>query len=242
MATSSPSREACFETYYENDAHNNGVDHALALIDMQIKREASFGGSCHLIMHQIGHAAAHEYGTLGEAFMHGNNDCQNGYYHGVVEEFFKNDDPNSMTISDLRNFCNGVSNISSSSNAELNCVHGVGHALIYMTGDDLPRSLLRCGDFATDITKSQCATGAFMQHSFDLVNNKSASNELRNDPAIRCAQSAGDQDGCWLALSASTISNKGTDLSRADQFCNGISNVQFKTQCHDEVVRTLISI
>ncbi|GEM_PF-6719952 len=229
------SRQACLENYYEHYGIMYGVAHALSLLDAQIKHEPLFAGACHAVMHHIAHIAVHEYGTFGEAFLHGNTECQNGYYHGVVEEFLRNENLNTLSAGDIRNFCNQTAHTSSSSTAELNCVHGIGHALVYMTRDDLPRALVRCGDFLDDHLRSQCATGAFMQHTFISATSSSSLETVKNDPAFRCVQMLGNQDECWITLSAIVIGKKENNTSMALQFCHSLASTTYRTKCTEGV-------
>ncbi|OGZ19357.1 MAG: hypothetical protein A2494_02545 [Candidatus Lloydbacteria bacterium RIFOXYC12_FULL_46_25] len=223
--------QACIEEYYEDDGKMYGTAHALALLDTHIKHDPSFAGTCHSAMHEIAHVAVREYETLGESFMHGNAECQNGYYHGVVEEFLRDEDVDKFSADDIRNFCNKTANASPSSLLELNCVHGVGHALVYMTEDDLPRALIRCGDFLDDHLRSQCATGAFMEHSFVRETDSISVEMLKDDPAFRCVQTVGLQDECWLTLSAITIANEEKGMSTAVQFCNSLTTSAYRAKC-----------
>lgn len=223
--------QTCIEEYYEDDGKTHGTAHALRLLDTHIQHDPSFAGTCHSAMHEIAHVAVREYGTLGEAFMHGNAECQNGYYHGVVEEFLRDEDVDKFSADDIRNFCNKTVNAASSSLLELNCVHGVGHALVYMTEDDLPRALIRCGDFSDDHLRAQCATGAFMQHSFVSPVESISLERLSGDPAFRCVQMTRDQDECWITLSAIEISKAENGAPRATQFCESLTSVAYRAKC-----------
>ncbi len=234
---SKPSRQACLEQYYAEFAKTAGTARALALISGQVKREEHFGVRCHAVMHEIGHRAAHEYGSLGSAFFQGSDLCQNGYYHGVVEELLRNRSVASVSPAELRGFCANATYYSSSTLATLNCVHGIGHALIYMTGDNLPESLLRCGDMATDEHRSQCATGAFMQHWF--------AEELRGeregsavDLSQTCIYMLGDQESCWLVKSAKEISQSENGKERAGGYCRALETAANQRACTDGLVES----
>lgn len=229
------SHQRCLGNYYEDYGTKYGVVRALALLDMQMDDEQFFSGACHSVMHQIAHVAVHEYGTFGEAFLHGNTKCQNGYYHGVVEEFLRNENPDTLSADDMQNFCRSATYTASSSFAELNCVHGVGHALVYMTHDDLPSALVRCGDFADDHLRGQCITGAFMQHSFVTITGSSSLETLNNDPALRCVQMVGNQDECWITLSAVVISKKENNTPVAQQFCQSLVSPMYRARCTNAI-------
>ena len=122
------SREACLVVQYEYYAKSAGVDNTLKLLRVQIGNEPRLAGECHGVMHHIAHVAVHEFKNFGNAMYHGGPLCQNGYYHGVVEEYLRNENVDALTPLELRNFCSTSLAPTSTAADVLNCVHGLGHA------------------------------------------------------------------------------------------------------------------
>ena len=230
----SRSRQKCLEETYEHYAHRLGVDKTLRILRLQISDEPLFAGVCHGVMHHIAHVATHEFKNFGSAMYHGTTLCQNGYYHGVVEEYLRNENVDTLTADDLRNFC--VTSLKATSTATdiLNCVHGVGHALMYMTRNDLPKSLLRCGDILRDDMRIQCLTGAFMQESFIAT---STDKSALDKQILGCSQSNGDQGVCWISLSARVVCKNTTNTMVVDQFCATFENIINRDACKTELCR-----
>ena len=233
-----PDYLTCLNDYYADYAKRNATAEALLLLTAAIKRDPAFGLACHTVMHQIGHAGAREYKTLGSAFTKGSPECQNGYYHGVVEELLGSIPIDSVSADDLRGYCANAKLSSSSTFAELNCIHGVGHALIFMTHNDLPGALVRCYDFLNDKTKSECSAGAFMQNAL-AGNPHATSSEVGVDVlSAICAQAAGDQSGCWLWLGALQVAKKDGNTTRAAALCTTLESPLYREQCLQKITQS----
>ena len=57
------------------------------------------------------------------------------------------------------------------------CVHGVGHAMMYLSDYDVPKALEYCSLFESDPLDYYCSTGAFMEYvaTFDVRDNETNS-------------------------------------------------------------------
>lgn len=223
------SREICLEGQYKHYVSSVGVDSTLRLLQLHISNEPRFEGECHQVMHRVAHAAVHEFKNFGVAIYHGTPSCQNGYYHGVVEEFLRNENVDALTPAQLRNFCNSTLATTSTATDVLNCVHGLGHALMYMTRNDLPKSLMRCGDMQEDNMRSQCLTGVFMQESFIATSTNKSDLDKK---ILECTQVSGFQDVCWIILAAKEIHNKTSSTNTLDQFCATFENLSDRNACN----------
>lgn len=224
-----PTRRACLGTYYETFAQDRGTVSALRLIEAQIQREKNFDVQCHEVMHEIGHAGAHEFKTLGDAFVKGTDLCQNGYYHGVVEEFLRDRELTEISPKELRGYCDAA-RFASSTEPALNCAHGLGHALVYMTARDLPKALVRCVDLGTDEERGECAAGAFMQYSFAdaLLGIKDGAMNKAAEPCLNIFFDGGQ---CWLNEAAKVIARDGNATDTARRFCAGLSTKVRRDTC-----------
>ncbi len=227
-------RQKCLEERYEHYTNRSGVDSALNLLRLHISDEPRFEGACHSVMHHIAHIAVHQFKDFGNAMYHGTTLCQNGYYHGVVEEYLRNENADALSPEELRNFCSTSLSATSSAMDTLNCVHGIGHALMYMTRNNLPKSLIRCGDFLNDHMRSQCLTGAFMQESFIATSSKKSDIDKH---VISCTQSQ-NQDECFISLSAKVISESGANGKIVGRFCDTLIDMSNQRACKSEVTNT----
>ncbi len=135
--------------------------------------------SCHGLVHEIGHIAFKKYG-FGGAIEFQNDLCGSGYLHGIVEENFskvKN------VTSTMLSICEGFDIPTRDS-----CYHGVGHGLMFMTDNDIPKSLTYCDLYPEDKFDIRCAEGVYMENfSTDQQTHES---EYLNPqiPEFPCAQ------------------------------------------------------
>jgi len=149
---------ACYEHYYSSIVAQQGVPEAFAALKQQYGRDADVQHLCHALTHVIGQAAARKYADLPEAFQHGDNFCGSGYYHGVLQgRSFQMG--RERLLSDLNSICAGIPGKERKSLEYYNCVHGLGHAVMAITGDDLFDALHDCDGLTGAMEGNACASG-----------------------------------------------------------------------------------
>jgi hypothetical protein len=117
--------------------------------------------ACHGQAHDLGQAIfAHEK-DLGLALMKCRNKCTSGCMHGILMEALKGKTFSEIT-GQMISFCE---------NKEMkeihkpgNCAHGIGHALVIITHNDIDESLAACSTFPDPALGYYCATGVFMEY------------------------------------------------------------------------------
>ncbi len=222
--------KSCNDAYYETAAKNRGVSSALSELTLDILSDTTLASTCHSASHRIGHIAALHYGKLGSAFDAGSNICGNGFYHGVVEALFSDKELAGLSADDIRNICSATQLATTSLAAHVNCVHGVGHALMYMANGDISLSLQRCADNSSDSDTSQCATGVLMEEGFRIERSTSTDN-MREDPTLFCSQTLGDQADCWLSRSAKEMAANDNGHANAEHFCEILKTPSYRAHC-----------
>ena len=224
----------CNQKFYETYAKTYGAKEELARFTRDEKEDSQLNAGCHSVLHKIGHVAAQEYGSLGNAFDAGSTICSNGFYHGVVEQLFGTMDFAALTQNEISGICNNIVSTTSQPSLKLNCIHGVGHALMFMSGGDTANSLLGCGSFTRDEDRSSCVTGVIMEEGFRIEASATTA-RFNDDPTMFCSQVPGVQTSCWLAQSAKIIAHlQGT--SSAEVFCSSIQSGDARTHCHAVVL------
>src|SRR5438876_3750129 len=154
---------ACYEQYYGSIVAQQGVPEAFAALKEQYGRDPNVQHLCHALTHVIGQAAARKYSDLPEAFQHGDNFCGSGYYHGVLQgRSFQMG--RERLLSDLNSICAGIPGKERKSLEYYNCVHGLGHAVMAITGDDLFDALHDCDGLTGSMEGNACASGVFMEN------------------------------------------------------------------------------
>jgi cytochrome c553 len=154
---------SCYKQAFGNIAYYDGPKQALLELARQMRTNQLINGGCHLIAHEIGHAAYLRYHhNAAIALAHGAMTCWSGYYHGVIERAFGGV-PRAQVAATARRLCTGPA-INTNSFLLYQCVHGLGHGLMIYSGDDLPYSLSICDHLQTRWDQTSCTGGVFMQN------------------------------------------------------------------------------
>lgn len=129
--------------------------------------------SCHAFTHFLGRALYKKLGSIPDAYSQVDFTCHGGSYHGVLEAFL---DEHKTTIDEisgkeLAQICaDSPKKVTKSQNQIVTeCLHGYGHAFMFITEADLPKSLAYC-DKLDPIHQERCWGGAFMENSTSSTN------------------------------------------------------------------------
>ncbi|MGH2398159.1 MAG: hypothetical protein ACRDFW_14545, partial [bacterium] len=129
---------------------------------------------CHGQAHEFGQALFARLKEIGPALRECKSRCTSGCMHGVLMEVFAGKRLGSVgdkserhvkfddVVAQMTQLCGGPE--MSSLHEPGNCAHGVGHALMVVTGDDVEKSLEGCSAFGQAAMEYYCATGIFMEH------------------------------------------------------------------------------
>ena len=164
------------EKVLQDDVKQHDPKFALNHLQKQIAGDDDLSNHCHALTHVIGRAAYDKYQIIDDALIFENNLCGSGYLHGVIEERLgKSKD----LFADIKSMCKPDDG---------NCNHGMGHGLMYYTGNDIPKSLLFCDQIKNTRGKLFCSEGVFMEN-FNTDQQLHPSEYLRNDdPSYPCPQ------------------------------------------------------
>lgn len=180
-----PSSLPCLRQAIGNVTWREGASAAIALVRAEIGTGSPIEQSCHALTHQIGSVAFFRAGDrVADAFIAGDNICNSGYYHGVIQAAFDGlERPDDFERLSDRAFelCRETLGDGDDLGTELasHCAHGVGHGAMLAARGSLSRVLLVC-DSLLSFPESQirprplprqdlagyaatCANGAFME-------------------------------------------------------------------------------
>jgi hypothetical protein len=143
---------------------------------------------CHSLMHFTGQAAYLASRNVSQSLGNGNPVCFAGYYHGVLEEYLterRADAEDPKTRAEIPGLCEPVREQSQKRYNE--CLHGLGHALMFLTDTDLPESLRLCDLLPSAGEQNWCYSGVFMENSTSATNREHPSPYLKpEDPLYPC--------------------------------------------------------
>ncbi|MEX0650256.1 MAG: hypothetical protein WD200_04590 [Candidatus Andersenbacteria bacterium] len=130
---------------------------ALEKLSQLTEKRSAVSGSCHALVHEIGHASYDRYQDVGEALYYRDEICGSGYLHGVIEGHMR-------TVPDVNAALRTVCSPYTDRFLRGSCYHGVGHGLMYYSNDNLPESLDRCQTYSHASDRVSCAEGVFMEN------------------------------------------------------------------------------
>ena len=139
-----------FETYLETLGAEVILDYLEATIPY-----------CHSEAHELGAAIFAKWQDLDVALRSCGRRCTAGCMHGVVREAFRDRTIDEMKA-DVGRFCK--SGAMSEQYKPGNCAHGLGHALMIVSGRELSESLDGCAAFPSRAMAYYCATGVYMEY------------------------------------------------------------------------------
>ncbi len=137
---------------------------------------------CHSQAHDAGKVIFAKVKDLSAALRICGDSCYTGCMHGVLMEAFKNanveDDEGHIDVEKL----NGLLSSICIDNEEMNssygpgeCAHGVGHALMFLSGYNIRKALDGCAHFNNKKMEYYCADGSYME--YDVVREEADSNK-----------------------------------------------------------------
>lgn len=129
--------------------------------------------SCHAFAHFLGRALYKKLGSIPDAYSQVDFTCHGGAYHGVLEAYLdeRKITVDSLSGKDLEKICSDSPKKveKNASQVFTECLHGFGHAFMFITDSDLPKSLAYCDKLDLQY-QERCWGGAFMENSTSSTN------------------------------------------------------------------------
>ncbi len=225
------SLEDCYIAYYRDISDQRGTKFALEQLHDRQTTDSRLSANCHQAIHSIGRAAFREYGSIAKAYAQADYSCWGGYLHGVVEASMRGKVLSDIAGDTLRTMCDSVKEGGETSFAHFSCIHGLGHALMYVGHNDLPAVLTHCDDLVDVWEIRQCANGAFMENT--LADSAHPSNfQPKDDAHFPCNIVREDErDVCYQVQSPFIMEQMKGDFTKAFAFCDELSVNAERTLC-----------
>ncbi len=187
----SEKRNMCLKEIAAGFVAHNETDAVFQVME-ENQRAARVFESCHVFLHFMGQAAYEKYGSVSEAFRHGSHTCFAGFYHGVLEGYFMQNNLLTSNTGSFDAIAKKMPSIctepqSAGAKRDYNeCLHGLGHGLMFATSGDLPQALKLC-DALKGADAQWCYSGVFMENSTSTTNPDHPSRYLKkDDPLYPC--------------------------------------------------------
>lgn len=209
---------SCWTGYYTAFVAKYPAKDALA--DLKARYEDGGGAKtfCHPLLHIIGEKAGKEYGSVAEAYKHGETFCRSGYHHGVLEGLFGED--GDKLITQLDSLCAAVPGKERYSYDYFSCVHGIGHGLMAFFSHNLFESIAACERLSGGWEQITCSGGVFMENVISDVPEDPSRFLKADDLHYPCnAVPEAYRSQCYLMQTSYMLKVLGGDFEKAFAAC-----------------------
>jgi len=197
-----------------------------AIISLTQSGELSW---CHEFLHYAGWGLYKKTKNISNAFLEANSKCDSGMFHGIVEEYIseasEGKNQEQFVTSVAPTACEGdVAKNNLLPGVKAICYHGLGHAFMFITGNDLPQSLRHC-DALSPAHAGECYTGAFMENLQSkqvgrLGTHPSAYMPKPDDPDYPCnLLDEKHRDFCYRYTGIAVVVRTKGDFKKAFKYC-----------------------
>ncbi|MEP7103691.1 MAG: hypothetical protein ABI721_03215 [Candidatus Dojkabacteria bacterium] len=246
FSKSEDEQQKCLDDFMVSYFQGTGETTKQVLADLEAARSTSttIENDCHPIVHAIGRLTYKLKGNIGDAFEACDQTCHSGCYHGVMERLFYSDtelssDYKHLTYDDMKEKIPGICDkdkFKNPSNAVIfQCLHGVGHALMYTLDYDLDASLKSCDLLPTNYDRSSCYGGVIMENvtAFD----KKKRDLKADDPLYPCSRLDNKYKADCYLMQTSVMSEYGLNNQQVVDECKKTGD--YMPQCFVSMGRDL---
>jgi hypothetical protein len=161
-------RGACYEEVLMELLARHGVRSAMQTLELLPNRSGEMSHHGHMLAHHVGIAAYRGADRIGEVFAECTPAFQSGCYHGVVQAYFADPavtrSPGGVDAASLNALCAEHRGPGGDQWLLFQCLHGMGHGLVALHDDHLPRALRSCDLLHDEWEREGCYGGAFMEN------------------------------------------------------------------------------
>jgi len=212
----------CVSDYYTALVQKYGSQVATDDLKKRFDEDGNIAAQCHPIMHTIGAEASKSYKTVSEAFLHGDAFCWSGYYHGVMEGVIARIGEADLP-KQLDTICAEIPGKESYNFDYFNCVHGLGHGIMELKGDELFDSLKMCDNLKGDWEQKSCQSGVFMENVI-VYEHYGTSKYLKvSEPLYPCTAVEGKyKEQCYLGQTSFALRAYNYDFPKTFALCESV--------------------
>lgn len=181
----------CLDQLFRGFLQTNSTPDALALINKYEETSPDLRLQCHVIVHSLGRQTMVVKRTIKDAFASCDHTCHSGCYHGVMERFLVGDEepapahvahdhgathnhaaaghshgPAPIARTKLQARVAAACDPQESERIRFQCVHGLGHAVMFFTDYRLREALALCDTLPDAWSQTSCHGGVFMENLF----------------------------------------------------------------------------
>lgn len=181
LAKPLPANNECLELLFRAALEQHSPAEMLRLVERYEDEDAGLRLACHPVVHALGREIFRVKGNIHDSFQACDQTCHSGCYHGAVERFLRGDGAAAarhVTESEILQRAPAACDAKAPRRIYFQCLHGLGHALMYFTENRLDLSLQGCDALADGWSRNSCYGGVFMESvAASNPDNKQASGD-----------------------------------------------------------------
>jgi hypothetical protein len=229
----------CLDNLFREILRDHSTSDVLHIVDRFEAEDADLRRDCHPVVHAIGRETFRLKGNIHDSFMACDQTCQSGCYHGSVERFLRGDEVYAQSSHpsqrELKQKAAAACDPNTPVRLRFQCLHGLGHALMFFSHYELNPSLAVCDALPDDWSQSSCYGGVFMENVFNSTHEKK--NFLATDYHYPCNQIADKYRGECYMMQTSYMAEMGLSTERLLAECAKAG--AYRTQCTQSIGRDL---
>ena len=167
----------CLDSLFREALKNHTTAETLELIQRFEAEDPELRRDCHPVVHAIGRETFRLKGNIHDSFSACDQTCHSGCYHGSVERFLRGDDVYAESYkhpsqAELKQKAAAACDPDTPLRLRYQCLHGLGHAILFFSSYQLQSSLDICDALGDDWSRSSCYGGVFMENVSNATNEK----------------------------------------------------------------------
>jgi len=164
----------CMDNLFREALQNHSTLEALQLIQRLADVDPDIRRDCHPIVHAIGRETYRVKANIHESFGACDQTCHSGCYHGSVERFLRGENiyaevNKHPSAAELKQKAASACDPKIAARFRFQCLHGLGHALLFFSAYKLQASLEICDAFLEEWDRASCYGGVFMENVFNAT-------------------------------------------------------------------------
>lgn len=164
----------CLDQLFRSALEKHTTSEVLQLIDRFEAEDAELRRDCHPVVHAVGRETYRLKGNIHDSFLACDQTCHSGCYHGSVERFLRGDALYSQvdqhpSAAELKKKALIACDPNVALRFRFQCLHGLGHAIMFFSRYQLTQSLEVCDVLADVWSQNSCYGGVFMENVFNAT-------------------------------------------------------------------------
>ena len=230
----------CLDQLFGEALKQHSTLELMQLIQRLEKEDPEIRRDCHPVVHAIGRETYRIKGNIHESFAACDQTCHSGCYHGSVERFLRGENLYAQvgkhpSTAELKQKAALACDPELPVRLRFQCLHGLGHALMFFSRYQLLSSLQACDGLPEDWSRSSCYGGVFMENVFNSTpESRDLSPTNYHYPCNKLA--AQYRSECYV-MQTSRMTEMGLGTERIFEECDRAG--EYRRQCVLSVGRDL---